>query len=144
MAGVEAAGFILAVFPLLISAAEDYQRGFEPLLKWKRFRKEFVGFIDTVDIERHLFSQMIERLLISVAEVPEQELHHFMTDPEYKGWQGKELVGILQARLGPSYDAYMSTLRKMNQLMLDLQELLCLKDGKVGIDGGLYKYTVPT
>jgi len=31
MSGVEAAGFVLAVLPLLISALEDYRKGSEPL-----------------------------------------------------------------------------------------------------------------
>jgi hypothetical protein len=131
MSGVEIAGFVLAGFPLLISAAEHYQEGFEPLVKWKRFRTDFISFIDAVDIEKQLFDQMLERFLMS-AEVPEEELKLFMTDPDYDGWQRKELVEVLQLRLGPSYPVYMSTINRMNGLMSDLQALLSLKDGKVG------------
>jgi hypothetical protein len=130
MAGVEIAGFVLAGFPLLISAAEHYKEGFEPLIKWKRFRTDFIGFIDAVDIEKQLFDQMLERFLIS-ADVPHEELQYFMTIPDYEGWQRKDLVDILQSRLGPAYAVYMSTIKTMNNLMGDLQTLLCLKDGKV-------------
>ena len=63
MSGVEIAGFVLGGFPLLISAAEHYREGFEPLVKWKRFRTDFIGFIDSVDIEKQLFDQMLERFL---------------------------------------------------------------------------------
>lgn len=104
--------------------------GFEPLLKWKRFRKDFIPFIDAIDIERQLFNNMLQRFLMSV-DIPDEKLQFFMTDPEYEGWQSKELVDSLRGRLGSSYDAYMSTLKTMNQLMVDLQELLCLKNGKV-------------
>jgi hypothetical protein len=33
MSGVEIAGFVLGGFPLLISAAEHYKEGFEPLVR---------------------------------------------------------------------------------------------------------------
>jgi hypothetical protein len=59
MTAVEIAGFVVGVFPLLISAAEHYKEGFEPLLKWKRFRSDFIGFIDAVDIGKQLFDQML-------------------------------------------------------------------------------------
>jgi len=46
MSGVEIAGFVLAAFPLLISAGEHYREGFEPLVKWKKFRTDFISFIN--------------------------------------------------------------------------------------------------
>lgn len=130
MSGVEIAGFVLGGFPLLISAAEHYREGFEPLLKWKRFRTEFIGFIDAVDIEKQLYDQMLERFLLS-ADVPNEELRLFMTKPNYDGWQRADLVDVLQRRLGSSYDVYMSTIRTMNKLLAELQDVLSLKNGQV-------------
>jgi len=130
MSGVEIAGFVLGGFPLLISAAEHYREGFEPLVKWKRFRTEFIGFIDAVDIEKQLFDQMLERFLIS-ADVPHEEIQLFMTDRAYTGWQREDLVRTLRARLGGSYDVYMSTIKTMDELMHELHELLSLKNGEV-------------
>ena len=123
MSGVEIAGFVLGGFPLLVSAAEHYREGFEPLVKWKRFRTEFIGFIDAVDIEKQLFDQMLERFLIS-ADVPHEEIQLFMTDRAYTGWQREDLVRTLRARLGGSYDVYMSTIKTMDELMHELHELL--------------------
>jgi hypothetical protein len=129
MSGVEAAGFILAVFPLLISAAEDYKEAFRPLRKWKRFRTEFIQFINAVEIERTLFSQMLQRFLLS-ANVPEEEVRLFIDKPEYEGWQRPDLAYALQSRLGLAYNAYMSSLDEMRKLVLELEDLLC-KNGKV-------------
>ena len=130
MSGIEIVGFLLGGFPLLICAAEHYKEGFQPLAKWKRFRTDFIGFIDTVGAEKLLFDQMIERFLIS-AEVPEEEMQLFMTDPDYEGWTRHDLVSLLQKRLGSSFAVYMSTIKTMNGLMLDLEKLLSLKDGEV-------------
>jgi hypothetical protein len=119
MSGVEIAGFVLGGFPLLISAAEHYREGFEPLLKWKRFRTEFIGFIDAVDIEKQLYDQMLERSLLS-ADVPHEELQLFMTKRDYEGWHGAHLVDVLQKRLWTSYAVYMSTIKTMTELMAEL------------------------
>jgi hypothetical protein len=132
MSGIEIAGLVLGGFPLLVSAAEHYKEGWEPLVKWKRFRTEFLHFIDAIDIEKHLFDQMLERFLIS-ADITQAELQLFLTDPNYEGWQRKELAAALEMRLGHSYGAFMSSIRTMNQLMAELQSLLSLRDGKVGL-----------
>ncbi|PVH79284.1 hypothetical protein DL98DRAFT_420730 [Cadophora sp. DSE1049] len=50
MSGIEIASLVLGGFPLLISTAEYYREGFEPLAKWYKFRSQFIAFIDTVDI----------------------------------------------------------------------------------------------
>ncbi|TAQ86665.1 hypothetical protein B7494_g5026 [Chlorociboria aeruginascens] len=101
----EVAGLVLGAFPLLISAAESYKKGFEPLLKWKRFRTEFIGFIDAVDIQKQLFDQMMERFLIS-ADVPQDQIKSFMTVKNYEGWRRPDLINKLKSRLGPSYPAF--------------------------------------
>lgn len=128
MSGIEVAGLVLGGFPLLISAAEHYKEGFEPLLKWKRFRTEFISFIDAIDIEKQLFVNTIERFLIE-ADVPQDELKAFMTIPDYKGWEKN--IQVFRSRLGPAYSAYISTINAMRGLMEELQGLLLLKDGSV-------------
>lgn len=130
MAGIEIAGLVLGGFPLLVSAAEHYKEGFEPLVKWKRFRTVFIGFIDAVDIEKQLFGNTIERFLVT-ADIPEDELRCFMTNPGYEGWQREDLGKVLQSRLGPTYPAYISTLKTMNGLMEELKGILLLKNGGV-------------
>ncbi|RDW61414.1 hypothetical protein BP5796_11306 [Coleophoma crateriformis] len=130
LSGVEIAGLVLAAFPLVISAAEHYREGFEPLSKWKRFRTDFIGFLDAIDIEKQLFEQVLERFLIS-ADVPQEELHRFLTQPNHSGWDREDLVERLEARLGPSLPAYVSTIKTMNGLMKELEGLLLIRDGEI-------------
>lgn len=130
MSGVEIAGFVLGGFPLLISAAEHYREGFEPLLKWKRFRTDFIGFIDAVNIEKLLYDNMLEHFLLS-ANVPHEELQLFMTKPNYDGWHRADLAELLRRRLGSSHDVFISTINTMTNLMNELQDVLSLKNGEV-------------
>lgn len=127
---LEVAASILGVFPLIISAAEHYKEGFEPLVKWKRFRTDFIGFIDTIDIEKQLFDQMLELFLIS-ADIEQHQLQLFMTSPNHDGWQSKDLTANLRNRLGPSYETFSKNVMTMSDIMGELQSLLSLQDGEV-------------
>ena len=66
---------------------------------------------------------MLERFLI-IADVLHEEIQLFMTKTDYEDWHREDLVRTLHARLGPSYDIYMSTIKTMNVLMHELQDLL--------------------
>lgn len=131
MSGIEIVALVLGGFPLLVSAAEHCKEGWESLIRWKWFRTEFLKFIDAVDIEKQLFYQMLERFLISV-DVSQDELQLFLADPNHDGWHRKDLAMALNLRLGHSYGAFMSSIKTMNDLMAELQNLLSSKDGKVG------------
>ncbi|RFU31084.1 hypothetical protein B7463_g5232, partial [Scytalidium lignicola] len=131
MSGVEIVGFLLGGFPLLISAAEHYKEGFEPLAKWYRFRDDFIQFIDAVATLKLLFDQTLERFLIS-ADIPDEELQQFMTNPNYEGWHRAELLGLLTEKLGSAHEVFMSTIRRMNKLLLELKEMLMVKTVKNG------------
>jgi uncharacterized protein CbrC (UPF0167 family) len=132
MSGIEVTGLVLGGFRLLISAAEKYKNGFAPLKKWKRFRTEFVGFINAVDTQRLLFKKALRRFLIS-ADIPDEELELFMMKPSYEGWQQEEVVVALQDRLGDSYEVYIGTIRAMHKLMGEMQALLSLKNGEASL-----------
>lgn len=130
MAGIEIAGLVLGGFPLLISAAEHYKKGFEPLKKWFKFRTQFIAFIDDVDIQKQLFDQTLEILLGSI-DTEENELQRLMHDPEYEGWHRPELARALGARLGSSIRVFNSRMGTMNELMRELEDLLSIKNGEV-------------
>jgi len=130
MSGIEVAGIVLSSLQILISAAEFYKKGFAPLKKWKRFRTEFVSFINAVDTQKLLFEKVLERFLMT-AGIPDEELDLFLTKPNYEGWYGKEATITIRERYGNSYAVYISTIQEMQELMGDIQTLLSLKDGKV-------------
>jgi hypothetical protein len=129
MSGIEVVGLILGGLPLLISAGEHYREGLEPLKKWIRFRKDFIGFIDRLDIERQLYRQMLQRLLLS-AGVSHSQVELYM-DSSFAGWQRENVQESVERRLGSVLPAFLSTVTVMNLLMDELQKLLSLKDGRV-------------
>jgi hypothetical protein len=99
------------------------------LKKWIRFRKDFIGFIDRLDIERQLYRQMLQRLLLS-AGVSHSQVELYM-DSSFAGWQRENVQESVERRLGSVLPAFLSTVTVMNLLMDELQKLLSLKDGRV-------------
>jgi hypothetical protein len=95
----------------------------------KKFRTEFIGFINDVDTQKLLFKEALERILIS-AGIPDGEVDKFMTDPAYEGWKREDTVIMLKERLGDSYEVYINTIEAMYDLMGEIQKLLSLKNGK--------------
>jgi hypothetical protein len=130
MSGVEVIGLVLAVLPLVISAAEDYKKCFEPLDRWRRFKFVFRDFITSVDIQRQMFQLVLKKLLIRV-QLPAEEKQRLLTVANYEGWSEPETVDAIRSRLGESYDACMEILRVMKEDMQELQVMMSLKDGSV-------------
>lgn len=130
MSGIEVVGLVLGGLPLLISAAENYRKGFEPLQKWYKFRPQFVTFVNAVDIQRQLFNLTLECFLRSI-DIEEDEIQSFMENSRYEGWQCSNLRSRISSRLGPSLGVFMSTVQEMSALVLELEALLLIKDGQV-------------
>jgi hypothetical protein len=130
MSGVEVIGLVLGVLPLVISAAEDYKKAFEPLVRWKRFKFAFRDFITSVDIQRQMFQLVLKKLLIRV-QLPPEEKQRLLVVPNYEGWSQPDTVDAIRSRLGESYDACMDILRSMKEDMQELQAMMSLKDGSV-------------
>jgi hypothetical protein len=130
MSGVEIIGLMLGVLPLVISAAEDYKKCFEPLERWRRFKFVFRDFITSVDIQRQMFQLVLKKLLIRV-KLPAEEKQRLLTVPNYEGWSEPETVDAIRSRLGESYDACMEILGAMKENMQELQVMMSLKDGSV-------------
>jgi len=90
----------------------------------------FRDFITSVDIQRQMFQLVLKKLLIRVQLEPEEK-QLLLTTPNYDGWRRSDIVEALKSRLGESYDACMDILRVMNEDMVDLQDIMSLKDGTV-------------
>jgi len=141
---------------LLISAAEHYKEGFEPLvsvsLNCLASRETFnlIWFVlmqlsrssgsDSVQTSSASSMPSISKATLrpDAGTLPDLRRHTtrriaiFMKIPNYEGWRRKDLVEVLQSRLGSSYAVFSSTISSMEKLMGDLQALLSLKNGEVG------------
>ena len=116
MSGVEAAGFVLAVLPLLISALEDYRKGFEPLEDWWRFRTVYKECHQNISIQKLFFEENLEQLLTPLVE-GEDQLAALLEKPGGDGWKDPDLEEMLKKKLPKSYDLYLGVIEEMNDVV---------------------------
>ena len=130
MSGIEVIGLVLGVLPLVISAAEDYKRGFEPFLKWHRYKREFRTFINSVDLEKQMFDGLLSQLL-KYTDLPLDEKQRLLSGNDIEAWHREDTIKALKTRLGDSYQSCMFLFETMKEDMITLQTMMCLKDGSV-------------
>ena len=128
--GVETAGLVLAVFPLLTSALEHYREGFEPLKDWWMFQTEFSAFIHLIGEQALLFDENLEELLSPIIS-SDAEMAGLLQNPMGSGWRDPQLEIKLRARLPKSFDIYQRMILEMKACLDKLQKKLAMQEGKV-------------
>lgn len=126
MSGIEAAGLVLAVFPIVVSGLQHFTEGVETMKAWKRYQRELAKYARTLETQRVVYLNTIDRLFEGIIESNE-ELEAFMKDPGASFSNKPQYEERLRTRLGRSYDNY-------NKIMADMLEALKLARKELGID----------
>ena len=130
--GIEIAGVILATFPLLISAIEYYENGFQPIKEWIRFRGEFATFMNALIRQKIFFRQNIEELLSPIIS-SEYEMSLMLDHPGGRAWSDNELDDKLRRRLPGKYEyeSYTTTVSYILETLEKLKAKLKVSDDQV-------------
>ncbi|KAF2435525.1 hypothetical protein EJ08DRAFT_341613 [Tothia fuscella] len=123
MSGVEAAGFVLAAFPLLISALEHYRETAEAFSDWWKFKREYRKCKDEICFHQLSYEQNLEKYLLPLI-VDDDELDALIQEPGGERWNDPELELKLKARLPRAYELYLSTIVQMNDTIAELHDVL--------------------
>ncbi|KAH8805201.1 hypothetical protein F5884DRAFT_442401 [Xylogone sp. PMI_703] len=138
MSGVEVAGFVLAAFPLGITALEHYRETAEVLGDFWKIRREYKTWTHQLNICRLCFEQNLEEFLLPLI-ADEEELQRLIAEPDGSEWKNPELEKRLRQRLPKSYDLYLESINRIKDVMNGLKyELGINKAGfqsKVSEDG---------
>ena len=126
MSGVEAAGLMLAVFPVMVMALDQYRESAEILGDWWRFKRKYMKCKHDIEFHQITFTANLEELLLPLI-VDDQELEALMSDPGGERWRDQSLEIKLRERLPNSYDAYLDSINEMNNVMEKLSKELGLE-----------------
>lgn len=130
MSGIELAGLILAIFPVVVEGVELYVKGVNALERWWRFSRVLKRLLRRIRLERLKFQQNCEALLCGITE-PGQ-LDRLLKDPGGPEWTLPDLQGRLEKQLGDSYHAYMEAAIEIKEMLERLRSKLELdQSGKV-------------
>src|ERR1700728_2961217 len=132
LSGVEIAGLVLATFPLVISALEAYDDGFQQIKEWVRFKGEFAAFLNALARQRIFFRQNLEELLAPIVE-SDFEMAQLLDDPGGAAWKGDDTNERLKQRLSGryEYDAYVAVVKSVMELLEKFKQKLKIEDDQV-------------
>ncbi|OJD38858.1 uncharacterized protein BKCO1_300050 [Diplodia corticola] len=125
MSGVELAGLVLAVLPLVISALEDYNDGLDPVkafVKWENYLPQYIRKLRN----QHVHYEQTLRLLLAPITT-EYELAEMIADPQGDLWKDPAMAKRLKYKLDESYDAYHQTIKDIERIMTAIAEKLDLE-----------------
>lgn len=132
LTGIETAGIILAAFPVIISALENYQNGFQAIKEWVRFRGEFATFLNALVRQKIFFRQNIEELLSPII-FSEYEMSLLLDHPSGSAWADNSLNQRLRRRLPGKYEyeSYTTTVSYVLEILEKLKAKLKISDDQV-------------
>jgi hypothetical protein len=115
--GVETAGFVLGVIPLLISALEHYEDAVEPTKAFFfHWRGNLSTAIDELMVLYAAYDQSLRLLLTPLAT--REDLVAMMEDPKHALWSQGEVVDDLRAHLGNTYAACILTIDEIAETLM--------------------------
>jgi hypothetical protein len=122
--GVEAAGLVLATFPLIIEGLKFYLRGLEALMRWRSYVKLVAGLILRTSLEQRKFRNTCTELFSDL--VTEEELAFLLDNPG--GFGSKDIQASLRERLGESLGVFSATVADTTSRLEDFKKRLDLND----------------
>ena len=115
---VTGVGLALGILPLIISALENYEYTFQPIIIFNRhYRKEVERFQNALKVQRVNFANECCFLLHSVTANRGKVM---MNDLGHALWRDEDLEEQLKARLVDSYDGCVSALALINEALKEI------------------------
>jgi len=112
MSGVEAAaGLVLGVLPLVISAIEHYDDMLRPFLSYRNFTSRAQKIYDELETERAIFCTECRLLLSTVAQ--RDVISRMFDNPDHPSWNDQVVCQRFGDQLGASGAACASVICKI-------------------------------
>ena len=118
MAGVEAIGLALGIFPLLISAIEHYDDILRPFNRYRGFTSKAQRFIDELETERTIFRTECQLLLAAVTSP--KIAAEMLRNHHHSCWNDDDVRDRLIGQLGVLGTACTSLMSKMENKLFEI------------------------
>lgn len=118
MSGIEAAGLVLAVLPLFISAFEDYNEGLEGIKAFWRWEHELPNCIRELRDQHMQYELNLKVLLLPI--ITDAELAELLNNPIKQLWKNAGIERKLKHELDSAYNTYISRIEDVENIMEDI------------------------
>lgn len=133
--GVEAAGLVLAVLPLLVNQLDVYARGIEKIKVLRRYRREFADYSVGLGTQYAILLNTLEQALEGVVE-DDDEVSELINHPRGECWKSPTLQSRLRLKLGRDYELFTGNTNSLLEMLERLSRKLEISatDSKVSCD----------
>jgi hypothetical protein len=131
--GIETAGIILAILPLVVNQLDAYVQGLETIktFRTKRYRRELESYLTRLGTQQAIFLNTLEQLLDDVVD-SDDEVRELIGNPTGSSWQDNIFQAKLRKRLGRDHDPYTKMTTMLSGLLQDLSNKLGLDTNPIG------------
>ena len=131
MSGIEIAGLVLAIFPLVFKGLRCFPEGAESIKSWKEYQDQLRKYSQTLSTQQTIYLNTISRLFEDIIE-SDDALEALLENPQQALSYDQQYDDALKRRLGRSYDNFVSIAEEMLEALRIIQEELGIdKNGKV-------------
>lgn len=132
MSGVEVAGIVLGVIPVIVTALQNYAAGVSTIKTLRKYERELGSLIRQLKVQTEILRNTCEELLNGID--PASIVDTMLDNPGGTAWEDSEIDQQLKARLQGAYDPYMATLEDMKEAVEEIRSRLRIdKIGKVSV-----------
>lgn len=115
--GVELAGIVLAVLPIVAKGVKEYGDGLALIHEYWRYRGIYKEFQHQIDLQTLLLRQQLEYLLGQIAQSSAQ-LQELIDRPDSPEWSNQDLENRLRQLLPQgAYESYICTVQDTFELL---------------------------
>ncbi|PMD42142.1 hypothetical protein L207DRAFT_564528 [Hyaloscypha variabilis F] len=120
MTGVEAAGFVLGILPLMISAAEHYEDVFGPFNRYRKFAPELELYQQQLGTQKTIFRNECHLLLATLTN--RQTAKDMLREGKHPSWDDPDLNERFSRQLGDSGVACKNIINLMRGKLGEIEE----------------------
>lgn len=128
MSGLEVAGLVLGVFPILVDTIKDVRGFLKDVKGWWHFETEFESFMSAVDMEHIHYSLNIE-ILVGYLNIPRDDQKRLQQEPTCALWHEPQIHAEVRRRIQDKYwRCFLNIMGEINGALTELRGLLSLDE----------------
>ena len=120
----EAAGFVLAAFPIVVEGLRIYVNGIRSIRKLGSYRKDLEEDIRGIDMENEKLDVTLRLLLHEV--VDDSTLEILLDTQKTSRWNDDDLQDSLRTLLGKRFETFSRGMKSMNEALTEIKAVLDL------------------
>lgn len=136
MSGFEVAGLVLGAIPLALELLKHYEDAAHRLSYWRKIQVEYLHCKGELELQALLFKKNLRRLLLPL-DMSDTEIDTLLANPNDPAWKDHSVESRLEARLQDTYRHYLEYVKRLEQTMKELKDILAVDSA--GVQGHLAK-----